>query len=189
MSATSWRVGLAALVIIPLSVSETVQVGQSTAAGTREVSRGGVQLTFLGVAGWLITDGSTVILVDPYLSAVSRPDGADPIRVPDSVRIDDHVRGADYIPVTHGHADHALDAAYIARTRGAIIIGHETVANIARAYDVPDRSLITVRGGDNYAFGSFSLRVIPSLHTGLRDKRYYNESLAGKGVALEEIAD
>jgi hypothetical protein len=31
-----------------------------------------VQLTYLGTAGWEITDGRTVVLVDPYLSRLRR---------------------------------------------------------------------------------------------------------------------
>ena len=30
--------------------------------------RGGVQLKYLGTAGWEITDGRSVVLIDPYLS-------------------------------------------------------------------------------------------------------------------------
>ncbi len=48
---------------------------------------------------------------------------------------------------------------------GATIIGHETAANLARAYDVRDSALITVIGGEDYAFGGFSLRVIPNIHS------------------------
>ncbi|MDQ3518744.1 MAG: hypothetical protein M3466_10100 [Gemmatimonadota bacterium] len=67
----------------------------------------------------------------------------------------------------------------IARKRGAVIIGHETAANIARAYAVTDTSLITVRGGEDYQFGAFSLRIVPNIHSPLFGKRYYNDPLAG----------
>jgi hypothetical protein len=43
--------------------------------------RDGVQLKYLGTADWEITDGSTVVLVDPYLSRLRRVtpnDTADP---------------------------------------------------------------------------------------------------------------
>jgi L-ascorbate metabolism protein UlaG (beta-lactamase superfamily) len=55
--------------------------------------------------------------------------------------------------VTHGHLDHALDATYIAKKTGATIIGNETVANLARAYDVPDAQLIVVLGGRTMRLG------------------------------------
>ena len=71
---------------------------------------------------------------------------------PDTEGIDARIRRADYILVTHGHLDHALDAPYIAIKTGATIIGNETVANLARAYDVPDAQLVVVRGGEDYEF-------------------------------------
>jgi L-ascorbate metabolism protein UlaG (beta-lactamase superfamily) len=62
---------------------------------------------------------------------------------------------------------------------GATIIGNETVANLARAYDVPDVQLIVVRGGEDYAFGAFSLKVIPTIHSALFHKHYFSSRLAG----------
>ena len=89
---------------------------------------------------------------------------ADPA-VPDTVAIDRHIDRADYILLRHTHYVHALDAPYIARTRKAIIIGSESAANIARDYGVPDDQIITVRGGEDFDFGTFSVRVFPSLHS------------------------
>jgi L-ascorbate metabolism protein UlaG (beta-lactamase superfamily) len=98
---------------------------------------------------------------------------------PDTEEIDAKIRRADYILVTHGHLDHALDAPYIAKKTGAIIVGNKTVANLARAYDVPDVQLIVVRGGEDYAFGAFSLKVIPTIHSALFHKHYLSSRLAG----------
>ena len=85
--------------------------------------------------------------------------------------------------MTHGHPDHALDAGVISNKTGAIIIGHETAANLARAYDVPDAKLITVIGGEDYDFDDFSLRVIPNIHSALDDKHYYNNTRGITGNA------
>jgi L-ascorbate metabolism protein UlaG (beta-lactamase superfamily) len=97
----------------------------------------------------------------------------DDVLIPDSVTINRRVPRADYVIVTHAHWDHVLDAPYIARSTGAVIIGNSSVVNLARASNVSDSALITVRGGEDYDFGAFSLRVIPSLHSAILNKRYY----------------
>ena len=137
---------LAALGCLLLGVATTPAAGQSA---TPALQRGEVRLTYLGNAGWEITDGRTVVLVDPFLTQfarwpapgqpAARVVGMDSLYLPDSTRIDRHIQRADYILVTHGHSDHALDAPYIARKTGAAIIGTETIANLARAAGVQEQ--------------------------------------------------
>lgn len=66
---------------------------------------------------------------------------------------------------------------YIARKTGASVIGTESTASLARAGGVPEAQLITVRGGEDYEFGSFSVKVIRSLHSALNEKRYFDSRL------------
>jgi L-ascorbate metabolism protein UlaG (beta-lactamase superfamily) len=178
------------IVPLVLAASATLVLAQtpspSKGANAREQTE--VQLTYLGNAGWQITDGKTIVLVDPYLTQFRHPPApattgqpTDPqtMIAPDTEEIDEKIRRADYILITHGHLDHALDAPYIAKKTGATIIGSETVANLARAYDVPDAQIIVVRGGEDYAFGVFSLKVIPSIHSALFHKHYFSSRLAG----------
>ena len=174
---------------------------QGTASPGKEVNDRGhvsasspaVTLTYLGTAGWQITDGQTVILIDPYLSRLRRAetdaiamewrkagdDGRvvyapnDPL-VPDRAAIDAHLPRADYILVTHSHSDHLMDVPYLAKKTGAIVLGTESTTNVVAAYGSPRSQLITVRGGEDFDFGSFSVRVIPSLHSALEDKRYFD---------------
>jgi len=167
-------------------------------AAPRPAGREPINITFLGNAGWQISDGRVAILVDPYLSEFRKDapkdqlDTDDPIAEPDAASIDAHVGKADYILITHGHYDHMIDAPYIAKKTGAVIICHESAANIARAYGVgalPQGAfdpralhklpLIVVRGGEDFQFADFSLAVIPSLHTPLFDKRYNDGFWAG----------
>ena len=141
-----------------------------------------VRLSYLGTAGWEITNGKTVILVDPYLSRLKMVTPGDPVLagdprrtftlddvvVSDKAVIDAHIKRADFILLTHTHIDHVLDMPYIAQKTGAMVIGTESTINFARASGVPDSQLMIVRGGDDLAFGGFSVRVIPSLHGFLR---------------------
>ena len=151
----------------------------------------GITITFLGNAGWEITDGKTVILIDPYISRIRRNysetridstyagDIRNPISdndhaVSDTIAINKHIKKADYILVHHSHRDHIMDVPYISLKTGATVIGHESTANILLAYGVDEQKIITVKGGEDYDFGSFSVKIIPSLHSPLYEKRYYD---------------
>jgi L-ascorbate metabolism protein UlaG (beta-lactamase superfamily) len=141
-----------------------------------------LRLAYLGTAGWEITDGKTVILVDPYLSRFKMktpnddisPDdhrpflGDDDVIVPDEAVINAHIKRADFILITHTHLDHVIDMPYIARRTGAIVIGTESTANFAHLNGVPSDQIVEVKGGEDLEFGVFSVRVIPSLHGILR---------------------
>ncbi len=178
---------------LALTFAASAALAQGPVPNTSPVrGRAEIRLTYLGNAGWEISDGKTNVLVDPFVTQFrsnreAKPGQVEPpprpsleeIVTPDAEGINAKIHRADYILVTHGHPDHALDAPYIARRTGAVIIGRETTANIARAYDVPESQLITVRGGEDYDFGAFSLRVIPSIHTALEHKHYFNGSMAG----------
>jgi L-ascorbate metabolism protein UlaG (beta-lactamase superfamily) len=159
-----------------------------------------VTLRYLGTAGWEISDGTTVILVDPYLSRIfgPQPPGRPPyarapgdtrplygwndIAVPDVAAIDSHISRADFVLVTHTHYDHVLDVPHIALKTRATVIGTESTENVMRAYSVPEEQLITVHGGEDYEFGTFSVRVIPSLHSPLDHKHYYSSAKTPEGL-------
>ena len=155
-------------------------------------------LTYLGTAGWQLTDGKIVILVDPYLSRIpllsdtsrlrqaenaGRPVVDESMVVkPDTAVVDAHVQHADFILLTHSHVDHILDAPYIALKTGATVIGHESAINVMRASGVPAGKLITVRGGEDYTFGSFSVRIVPSIHSPLFNKHYFQSGIIPPSV-------
>jgi len=165
-----------------------------------EASSSQVTLTYLGTAGWEITDGNTVILLDPYLSRIygPQPPGRPPfpravgdnrpqygwtdIAIPDTAVIDTHVKKADFVLVTHTHYDHVLDVPHIALKTHATVIGTESTENVMRAYSVREEQLITVRGGEDYDFSTFSLKVIPSLHSPLDHKHYFSSATAPAGM-------
>jgi L-ascorbate metabolism protein UlaG (beta-lactamase superfamily) len=137
-----------------------------------------LRFTYLGAAGWEITDGKIVVIVDPYLTRLKdntpndRPAPEDTRRqvsrgvpiMPDTAVIDAHIRRADYILITHTHPDHALDMPYIARKTRATVIGTESTANLARALGVPERQIRSVSGHEDLRFDGISVLVVPSLH-------------------------
>jgi L-ascorbate metabolism protein UlaG (beta-lactamase superfamily) len=168
-----------------------------------------VVLKYLGTAGWEITDGTTTILIDPYLSRINGPApprggsghllagdtrpayGWGDVAQPDVAAIDSHIQRADFVLVTHTHYDHILDVPHIALKTRAAVIGTESTENVMRAYAIPEQQLITVRGGEDYQFSSFSLKVIPSIHSPLDHKHYFSSATAPAGMkaplTLEQI--
>ena len=134
--------------------------------------RSRITLTYQGVAGWQLTAGSTTLLVDPYFSRPEIESEA-PISS-DLAAVRAHAPAqAAAILIGHSHADHLLDAPAVARLTGAELIGSESTAHYARAAAVPATQIITVKGGEDFAFPSFSLRVIPSLHSALDGKHRF----------------
>ena len=144
-----------------------------------------VKLKYLGTAGWEITDGEITVLVDPYISrfklgtgpgispgdkrsTVQRSD----IAVSDTTSIDSLITKVDFILVHHSHFDHLADVPYIAKKTGAKVIGTETTCNILKAYGIPNEQLYPVKGGEDYQFDNFSVKVIPSIHSALNEKHY-----------------
>jgi L-ascorbate metabolism protein UlaG (beta-lactamase superfamily) len=168
-----------------------------------------VVLKYLGTAGWEITDRTTTILIDPYLSRINGPAppgggsghplagdtrpayGWRDVAQPDVAAIDSHIQRADFVLVTHTHYDHILDVPHIALKTRAAVIGTESTENVMRAYAIPEQQLITVRGGEDYQFSSFSLKVIPSIHSPLDHKHYFSSATAPAGMkaplTLEQI--
>lgn len=163
------------LFIVALAASSTVN-GQNKS----------LKLKYLGTAGWEITDGTIRILIDPYISRVKL--GTGPSISPDDKRqtvnrndyfVSDTVtinkiidKKIDFILVHHSHFDHLADVPYIAKKTGAKVIGTETTCNILRAYGIPKDQLYPVKGGEDYQFENFSVKVIPSIHSALNNKHY-----------------
>jgi len=187
-----------ALVSLAFVATAICTVAQNTQSAAKT---GQVTLKWLGTAGWEIGDGTTVILIDPYLSRINgpRPPGAgsagtpvpgdtrklygwEDAVTPDVAVIDSHIQRANFILVTHTHYDHVLDVPHIALKTHATVIGTESTVNVMRAYDVPEERLITVRGGEDFEFGTFSLKVIPSIHSALDHKHYYSSEKAPAGM-------
>jgi L-ascorbate metabolism protein UlaG (beta-lactamase superfamily) len=93
-----------------LAACPTVALAQtpspSKIANAREQTE--VQLTYLGNAGWQITDGKTLLIVDPYITqfrhppdpaTTGRPSDPQAIIAPDTEEIDKRIHRADYILV------------------------------------------------------------------------------------------
>jgi len=71
----------------------------------------GISITFLGHAGFLLSDGTHTVAIDPFLT-----DNPVATMKPDEVEVQS-------IVLTHGHADHLGDTVAIARANDATVFG------------------------------------------------------------------
>lgn len=156
----------------------------------------GLRFTYFGAAGWEISDDNVTVLVDPYISRIQyvdrqHPDDDRRVYARDEIGdwntdlIDRLIPKADFILVHHSHYDHLGDVPYIAKKTGAKVIGTETTITILRAYGIPDDQLYAVGGGEDYQFENFSVRVIPSIHSALDEKRYFDSRRYDRNTELE----
>lgn len=144
-------------------------VGWGTAP-TVEASSASVTATWLGVTTLLFDDGETQILIDGFFSRPSLADIVFGVPVEsESAQINYVIdafgmrRLAAIIPV-HSHFDHAMDVGAIANRSSASILGSESTAQIARGAGVPEDQIVVIADGERYAFGSFTVRIIETVH-------------------------
>ena len=54
-----------------------------------------------------------------------------------------------------------------------------------RAYGIPEDQLYAVGGGEDYQFDNFSVRVLPSIHSALGEKHYFDTRRCDRDSDLE----
>jgi L-ascorbate metabolism protein UlaG (beta-lactamase superfamily) len=132
-----------------------------------------VTVRWLGVAGFSVSAGDSVLLHDPYLSRPSlwrtatswyRPDPAvlEPLLRADGPTPE--LARADAILIGHSHFDHLGDAPWLAQRSGAQLVGSRTSALIAQAYGLPAERALQADPGTTLQEGPFRVRVIGSRH-------------------------
>ena len=109
-----------------------------------------MKVQFLGHACFLLDNGTTRILIDPFLSG--NPQAAVSAEAVD----------ADYILVTHGHGDHVGDTAAIARRTNAVICCSVDLAE--GLFDDPGLNVVTgnLGGWMNLPFGA--VKFVSAIH-------------------------
>lgn len=127
----------------------------------------GVEVQWLGVAGFAISCEGTTVLIDPYVTR--RPIG-DLLRrrvwSSDPVLLDRHVPRADAILLGHTHFDHALDTPGIVRRDGATVYGGTSATDLMGLHGLADQA-VTVEPHRVYEIGPFAVTFVPSVHSKL----------------------
>lgn len=127
----------------------------------------GLELQWLGTAGFRLSHAGTTILIDPYVSRASlatvarnRPLHSDPGTV------DRLVARADAVLVGHCHFDHAVDVAHLVRRDGCTVYGSTSVRNLLGLHGLAGSAEV-VRPGRCYEIGPFTVSFTPSRHSRL----------------------
>jgi len=129
----------------------------------------GLRVTFLGVSTLLFDDGETAILIDGFFS---RP-GV--LRIlagriePNVERVEASLARAEIerlaaVVTVHSHYDHAMDSPLVAERTGALLVGSESTANIARGWGLTEERLHVVANESAENFGRFRVTLIPAAH-------------------------
>lgn len=131
----------------------------------------GLELEWLGVAGYRLTYEGQTLYVDPYVSRV--PFSAVVRRTPafsDRALLDRHLgsgRGSVVgILVGHTHFDHVIDVPELARRFDVKVYGSSSLAHLMELYGLGGRAVL-VEPHRAYELGPFVVRFVPSLHSKL----------------------
>jgi L-ascorbate metabolism protein UlaG (beta-lactamase superfamily) len=127
----------------------------------------GLEVRWLGVAGFVLSYQGTTVLIDPY---VSRAPLGDLVRrrtvLPDRALVDRWVPRADAVLVGHTHFDHALDTPEIARRDGATVYGSTSAQHLLALHGLAGRAVV-VEPHRVYEIGPFEVTFVPSVHSKL----------------------
>ena len=127
----------------------------------------GLELRWLGVAGFSLRYEGTTVVIDPY---VSRAPLGDLVRrratVSDPVAVDRWLPRADAVLVGHTHFDHAVDVPALARRDGAAVYGSRSAKHLLGLFGLADRA-VEVEPHRPYEIGPFEVTFVPSVHSKL----------------------
>lgn len=148
----------------------------SPADDLRIAGRAGVDLWWLGQAGFAIRHGGTRLLVDPYLSdslAVKyrgRPLAHERLMAPPIAP--GEMRGVDWCLCSHAHSDHmdpgTLPILAAANPTCRFVVPRAS-APLARERGVPPERLVAVNAGETLSLGpTCRVEVIPAAHETLK---------------------
>jgi L-ascorbate metabolism protein UlaG (beta-lactamase superfamily) len=133
-----------------------------------------LRVTFLGASTLLFEDASQAILIDGFFSRPGLGFGA---IEPNEAAIDAALGQAQItttavsrmlslvgVVVNHSHFDHAMDSSVVADRTGALLVGSNSTANIARGRMFPEERLRVISGGESFCVGRFRISIVRTGH-------------------------
>jgi L-ascorbate metabolism protein UlaG (beta-lactamase superfamily) len=128
-----------------------------SAENERRESTEGPVFQWLGTAGFRITCGDKVILIDPYLTRNERAFPFQELGPGD-------MRDADYIFLSHGHFDHIADVPAIMEVAEADVYCSSVSGETLIRMGVPGSRIHTISGGESETLEGFSVSVTECDH-------------------------
>jgi L-ascorbate metabolism protein UlaG (beta-lactamase superfamily) len=132
----------------------------------------GLEIEWLGTAGYRLTYEQRTLLIDPYLTRVPlravfqrKPALADPA-LHERFLTRPTLGAVEGILVGHTHFDHAIDVPALARSLDTNAYGSDSLVRLMALYGLEQRAVEVVPRRP-YELGPFTVRFFPSLHSKL----------------------
>lgn len=154
---------------------------------SKTIPPGAITVRYTGTATLVFSDGETTWMTDGWFS---RPG---PLQVlfgkiePDLDAITKGLERNELSKVSavfplHSHYDHAMDAPEVARRTGALLLGSESTANIARGWGLAEEQIRVVTDRELITLGEFTITPIESRHF-----QFPNPEMAARALGDPEI--
>jgi L-ascorbate metabolism protein UlaG (beta-lactamase superfamily) len=115
-----------------------------------------MKLTWLGHSGFRMETGSSVLLIDPFLTGNGVFDAS-------AMSFDDATAGVTHIALTHGHDDHVGDTVEICKKTGATVIGVYEVVLYLNGLGV--ENIEPANPGGTIDCGDFDVSFVKAFHS------------------------
>lgn len=112
-----------------------------------------MKITYLGHSAFRIEAGSSVILIDPFLSGNPHF----------TLGLDEAARGLTHVVLSHGHADHVGDTVDLARKHGAKVVGTFELVGWLNGQGV--EKIEPANTGGTVKFDDFTVTLTQAFHS------------------------
>lgn len=157
--------------------------------GANGIPQSAVTVRYTGTSTLLFSDGETSWMIDGWFSRPGLIELLFGEIEPDLEAIEYGLAQnevdqlAVVIPV-HSHYDHAMDAPEVAKRTGAMLLGSESTANIARGWGLPESQIQIAQNHQPVQFGQFTITLIETRHF-----QFPNPAVAERALGNPDIRE